>query len=58
MTKRSTAVLLAFALLLSIMLLAGIAAAEEKDKDILGKPFPDFTVKDTEGNTFTLSEAL
>ena len=58
MTKRSTAVLLAFALLLSIMLLAGIAAAEEKDKDILGKPFPDFTVTDTEGNTFTLSEAL
>jgi len=58
MTKRSTAVIIAFALLLSIMLLAGIAAAEEKDKDILGKPFPDFTVKDTEGNTFTLSEAL
>ena len=45
-------------LLLSIMLLAGIASAEEKADDFLGKPFPDFTVTDTEGNTFTLSEAL
>jgi thiol-disulfide isomerase/thioredoxin len=45
-------------LLLSIMLLAGIASAEEEANDILGKPFPDFTVTDTEGNTFTLSEAL
>jgi len=58
MMKRLTAVLLALALLLSIMLLAGIASAEEKDNDILGKPFPDFTVTDTEGNTFNLSEAL
>ena len=45
-------------LLLSILLLAGIASAEEKDNDILGKPFPDFTATDTEGNTFTLSEVL
>ena len=37
-------------------LCAGGAAAEEAD--ILGKPFPDFTATDTEGNTFTLSEAL
>ena len=58
MTKRLTAVLLAFALLLSIMLLAGIASAEEGTNDFLGKSFPDFTVTDTEGNTFTLSEAL
>ena len=34
------------------------AAAETADADFLGKPFPDFTVTDTEGNTFTLSEAL
>jgi len=58
MMKRLTAVLLAFALLLSIMLLAGIAAAEEQANDILGKLFPDFTATDTEGNTFNLSEAL
>ena len=45
-------------LLLGIMLLAGIASAEEKDAAFLGKPFPDFTVTDTEGNTFILSEAL
>ena len=37
-------------------LCAGSAAAE--DTDFLGKPFPEFTAKDTEGNTFTLSEAL
>ena len=46
------------ALLLSVMLLAGIASAEETQDDFLGKPFPDFTVTDTEGNSFTLSEAL
>ena len=46
------------ALLLSIMLLAGIASAEETQDDFLGKPFPDFTVTDTDGNSFTLSEAL
>ena len=41
-----------------LALCAGTAAAEENSTDILGKPFPDFTVTDTEGNTFTLSEAL
>ena len=56
--KRLMAVLLAFSLLLSIILVAGIASAEEQTNDILGKPFPDFTVTDTEGNTFTLSEAM
>ena len=37
---------------------AGTASAEEGKTDILGKPFPDFTAMDTEGKTFTLSEAL
>lgn len=44
-------------LLLALVLCLGTAAAEETES-ILGKPFPDFTVTDTEGNTFTLSEAL
>ena len=34
------------------------ALAEEKNTEFLGKAFPDFTVTDTEGKTFTLSEAL
>ena len=42
--------------LLALALCIGAAAAE--DAGILGKPFPDFTVTDTDGNTFTLSEAL
>ena len=41
-----------------LALCAGTASAEENSTAILGKPFPDFTVTDTEGNTFTLSEAL
>ena len=45
-------------LMLVLILCIGTAAAEETDSGILGKPFPDFTVTDTEGNTFTLSEAL
>ena len=36
----------------------GTAAAEEEATDFLGQPFPDFTVTDSDGNTFTLSEAL
>lgn len=46
-------------LMLVLMLLAlclGAAAAE--DDGILGKPFPDFTATDTEGNTLTLSGML
>ena len=58
MVKRLTVVLLALALLLSFMLPAGIASADDEVNDILGKPFPDFIVTDTEGNAFTLSEAL
>lgn len=55
--------------LLTVMLLSSIlpvAWAEdplirlfgEGEADVLGKPFPDFTVKDTKKNEFTLSEAL
>ena len=40
------------------MLCTGIAFAEERNAGILGKPFPDFTATDTDGNSFTLSEAL
>ncbi len=43
-------------LVLALTLCFTVAAAE--DADLLGKPFPDFTAIDTEGNTFALSEAL
>ena len=43
-------------ILLALALCIGTAAAE--DVGILGNPFPDFSVTDTEGNTFILSEAL
>ena len=43
---------------MAVLALCAGAAAEEKHTAFLGKPFPDFTVTDTEGNTFTLSEAL
>ena len=52
--RKISFILMALALVLCI----GTAAAEETGSGILGKPFPDFTVTDTEGNTFTLSEAL
>ena len=42
--------------LLALLLCFGMAAAE--DTVMLGEPFPDFTVIDTQGNAFTLSEAL
>ena len=41
-----------------LALCAGGAAAEGKNTAFLGNPFPEFTATDTEGNTFTLSEAL
>ena len=41
-----------------LALCAGTASAEERNAGILGMPFPDFTAADTEGNTFSLSEAL
>ena len=34
------------------------ASASGETTGILGKPFPDFTAEDTDGNTFSLSEAL
>ena len=45
-------------LLMMVLVLCVSIAAAEAPKDFLGKPFPDFTVTDTEGKTFTLSEAL
>ena len=51
MMKKITGILL----ILILLLCFGAAAA---DAAILGNPFPDFTATDTEGNTFTLSEAL
>lgn len=45
-------------IIIILTLCTGIASAEEKYTEFLGKPFPDFTVTDTEGNPFTLSEAL
>ena len=41
-----------------VLVLCVSIAAAEASKDFLGKPFPDFTVTDSEGKTFTLSEAL
>ena len=50
--RKIISIILTFILLLSL----GCAAAEEGMT--LGEPFRDFTVTDTDGNTFTLSEAL
>ena len=50
--KKIIIVLLAVILALA----AGTVAAEESE--LPGKPFEDFTATDTEGNVFTLSEAL
>ena len=49
--------MLSLVLALALTLCPGTAWGEE-NVDFLGKPFPDFTVTDTEGNPFTLSEAL
>ena len=68
-TKENTAMKKALIFLLAVMFLSSIlpvAWAEdplirlfgEGEADVLGKPFPDFTVKDTKKNEFTLSEAL
>ena len=54
---RFAALILCMAMLLAA-LCAGGACEETFDTSFLGKPFPDFTVTDTDGNTFTLSEAL
>ena len=44
-------------LLLALALCLGTAAMAE-EAGLLGTPFPDFTATDSEGNAFTLSEAL
>lgn len=44
--------------LLVLLLAMCVSAAAADSADFLGKPFPDFSVTDTDGNTFTLSEAL
>lgn len=41
-----------------LTLCAGVASAEEKYTEFLGKPFPGFIVTDTEGNSLTLTGAL
>ena len=50
--KKIVSVLLMLALLLGAM---PVAAAEG---DVLGQPFPEFSATDTQGQVFTLSEAL
>ena len=45
-------------ILLVLTLFLAVSASAEDESSLLGKPFPDFTIKDCEGNTFTLSEAL
>ena len=49
-------ILVILAVITAVCLWLGAAAAEEEG--ILGKPFPDFTAEDTQGNTFNLSEAV
>ena len=60
MEKRYSKVLarITCVIIIILALCTGIASAEEKYTEFLGKPFPDFTVMDTEGNPFTLSDAL
>jgi len=45
-------------ILLALALFLAVSASAEDGSSLLGKPFPDFTVTDIDGNTFTLSEAL
>ena len=45
-------------ILLALTLFLAVSASAEEESQLLGKPFPDFTVTDIDGNTFTLSEAL
>ena len=45
-------------LVLFILLALCLFSASAENVFSLGQPFPDFTVTDTEGNVFTLSEAL
>ena len=45
-------------ILLALTLFLAVSVSAEDESPLLGKPFPDFTVTDCDGNTFTLSEAL
>lgn len=45
-------------LLIALLALSCFPALGETADDYLGKPMPDFTVQTTDGETFTLSEAL
>ncbi len=45
-------------ILLALTLFLAVSASAEDGSSLLGKPFQDLTVKDIDGNTFTLSEAL
>ena len=45
-------------ILLALTLFLAVSASAEEESPLLGKPFPDFTVTDIDGNTLTLSEAL
>ena len=45
-------------ILLALTLFFAVSASAEEESPLLGKPFPDFTVTDTAGNAFTLSEEL
>ncbi|MCR5566323.1 MAG: TlpA family protein disulfide reductase [Clostridiales bacterium] len=58
--KKIFSVLMILCLLLAAVpaTCAGTASAEGRNTELLGKPFPDFTATDTDGNLFTLSEAL
>lgn len=57
--KKHLRKILAWAACLVLALTACCAGAEEAAaSEFLGSPFPDFTVTDTEGNTFTLSKVL
>ena len=53
--RKRFACLAVICLALALALQAGGAA---EDAGILGEPFPDFTLTDSQGNVFTLSEAL
>ena len=47
-----------FIVIALLLLSLCLVPASAEDEFSLGQPFPDFTVTDTEGNVFTLSEAL
>ncbi|MBQ8128994.1 MAG: TlpA family protein disulfide reductase [Clostridia bacterium] len=48
----------ALAALLSLFLLLSALGAAAETPSVLGQPFPDFTITDTEGNEITLSSLL